>query len=539
MTEYSPRPRWPADLLEAAVAMNRNRLDIAERLLKARLRQDADDYRALRMLAEVAGRIGRLHDSEALLRHALRVAPHFQSARANLALVLGRLGRPDEALPLLDELLDADPEAPAHQNLKAATLGRLGDFEAAIKTYRGVLAAVPEQPKVWLSLGHMLKTVGRLDEGVEAYREAIRLRPQAGEAWWSLANLKTVKFDAEDLAAMRDTAERDDLTEEDRFHLEFALGKAMHDLKQFDEAFAFYQAANRRRREHQPYRAADTSRIVETSIRTFTAEALGDRAGQGCAVADPIFVLGMPRSGSTLLEQILSSHSQVEGTTELPDLPAIARKKPGYPEAVLNWSADELCCLGEEYLARAAVQRRTSRPRFVDKLPNNWLFTPFIHLILPNATIIDARRHPLGCCLSNFRQHFARGQAFTYDLEDMGAYYTDYVRLMAHVDGVLPGRVHRVIYEEMVAEPEREIRRLLTAAGLEFEESCLDFHQTERAVRTPSSEQVRQPIYRDAAEEWRAYEQHLGPLKAALGDVLASYPDAPACWFIDNCNAQG
>lgn len=527
MTQNATRPNWPPDLLEAAVAMNRNQLDVAERLLKARLRQNADDPRALRMLAEVAGRIGRLHDSEALLRHALAVAPHFQSARANLALVLGRLGRPAEALPLLDELLDVDPDAPSHQNLKAATLGRLGDFETAIHTYRAVLATVPEQPKVWLSLGHMLKTVGRLDEGIEAYREAIRLRPQSGEAWWSLANLKTVRFDAADLAAMTETLKRDDLTPEDRFHLEFALGKAMHDLKRFDEAFAFYQAANRGRREHQPYRAADTSAIVDASIRTFTAATLAERAGQGCQAADPIFILGMPRAGSTLLEQILSSHSQVEGTTELPDLPAIARKKRGYPATALDWSADDLRELGEEYLARASVQRRTARPRFIDKLPNNWLFTPFIHLILPNATIIDARRHPLGCCLSNFRQHFARGQAFAYDLEDMAAYYADYVRLMAHVDAVLPRRVHRVIYEEMVAEPEREIRRLLAAAGLDFEESCLEFHRTERAVRTPSSEQVRQPIYRDATEEWRAYEQHLGPLKARLADVIASYPDAP------------
>lgn len=508
--------------------MNRNRLDIAERLLKARLRSDPDDARALRMLAEVAGRIGRLHDSELLLRRALEVAPGFQAARANLALVLGRLGRPAEALPLLDALLDADPDAPAHQNLKAATLGRLGDFEAAIATYRQVLKDAPRQPRVWLSLGHMLKTIGRLQEGIDAYREALRIRPELGEAWWSLANLKTVRFSREDLAAMSRALAAADLTPEDRFHLEFALGKAHHDLQQFDEAFAYYSAANARRREHQPYRAADTRTIVDRSIQTFTAEALAARSGQGCDAPDPIFILGMPRSGSTLLEQILASHSLVEGTTELPDLPALARKARGYPRAVLDWTAQELQSLGEEYLRRAAVQRRTNRPFFIDKLPNNWLFTPFIHLILPKATIIDARRHPLGCCLSNFRQHFARGQAFTYDLADMGAYYADYVRLMAHVDAVLPGRVHRVIYERMVEDSETEIRRLLHAAGLSFEQSCLDFHQTERAVRTPSSEQVRRPIYRDAADEWRAYDAHLGPLKAALGPVVDAYPEAPS-----------
>jgi hypothetical protein len=336
-----------------------------------------------------------------------------------------------------------------------------------------------------------------------------------------------VRFSAEDLVVMQEELASGELTTEDRFHLEFALGKALHDLGRHDEAFASYAAGNARRREHQPYQAADTRRIVDASIAAFTPEALAARAGHGHEAPDPIFVLGMPRSGSTLVEQILSSHSLVEGTTELPDLPALARKKRGYPASVLDWSPEELAALGADYLERTAVQRRTARPFFIDKLPNNWLFTPFIHLILPSATIIDTRRHPLGCGLANFRQHFARGQAFTYDLSDMGAYYADYVRLMAHVDAVLPGRVHRVIYERMVEDSEGEIRRLLAAAGLEFEQACLDFHRTERAVRTPSSEQVRRPIYREATEEWRAYEAHLGPLKDALGPVLACYPDAP------------
>jgi hypothetical protein len=336
-----------------------------------------------------------------------------------------------------------------------------------------------------------------------------------------------VRFSAEDVAIMQAQLTGGDLTPEDRFHLDFALGKAFHDLRRFDEAFASYASGNARRREQQPYRAADTRRIVDASIAAFTPEVLAARAGQGHGARDPIFVLGLPRSGSTLVEQILASHSLVEGTTELPDLPALARKRRGYPAGVLDWSASELADLGAEYLERTAVQRRTARLFFIDKLPNNWLFTPFIHLILPNATIIDTRRHPLGCGLANFRQHFARGQAFTYNLADMGAYYADYVRLMAHVDRLLPGRVHRVVYERMVEDSEGEIRRLLAAAGLDFEPACLDFHRTERAVRTPSSEQVRRPIYREATEEWRAYEPHLGPLKEALGPVLACYPEAP------------
>ncbi len=301
----------------------------------------------------------------------------------------------------------------------------------------------------------------------------------------------------------------------------------MHDLGRTEEAFAHYASANALRLKAQPYRPDDISRTVDRCIANFTAKAFADRPG-GCEARDPIFIVGMPRAGSTLIEQILSSHSQVEGTSELPDVPVLSRKPGPYPKGVLGASPEERRELGEEYLKRAGVQRRTDRPMFIDKLPNNWLFVPFIQLVLPNAKIIDARRHPLGCCLSNFRQHFARGQPFAYDLDSLGRYYSDYVRLMAHVDAVLPGRVHRVIYERMVDDTEGEIRSLLDHCGLEFEPQVLEFYKTDRAVRTPSSEQVRQPIYRDATEEWQAYEPHLGPLKKALGAVLDAYPDAPA-----------
>ena len=517
---YSPR------MIEAAVALHDNRLDIAERLLKAQLRDDPFDVKAMRMLAELAGRIGRLQDAEHLLRRAVELAPAFSAARANLALVLGRTGRPAEALDLLGPLFESEPDDVGHFNLKAATLGRLGDFDEAIALYEKVVERTPNQPRVWLSLGHMLKTVGRLEDGIAAYRRAIAIRPDLGEAWWSLANLKTVKFTDEDRTAMRSALARDDLRDEDRFHLDFALGKALHDAGDSDTAFAHYAAANALRRESLPYRRADITGLVDRSIAAFTPEVFASRSG-GAAAADPIFVVGMPRAGSTLIEQILASHPLVEGTSELPDLPALARQKPGYPESILQLSAEERAGLGAEYLRRSAVQRRTDRPFFIDKLPNNWLFVPFIQLILPNATLIDARRHPLGCCLSNYRQHFARGQAFSYDLQDMGTYYADYVRLMAHVDAVLPGRVHRVIYERMVDDTEAEVRALLAACGLDFDPACLEFHKTERAIRTPSSEQVRQPIYRDATDEWRRYERNLDPLKQALGPVLAAYPDAP------------
>ena len=525
-TQISSFGRWHPRLLEAAAAMHDNRLDVAERILKPHLQEDPFDVRAIRMLAELAARIGRLKDAEKLLRRAMEISPAFTPARANLAMVLGRLGRPAEALELLEGLFQAEPEAVGHLNLKAATLGRLGEFEEALQLYEQVLERAPHQPRVLLSYGHMLKTVGRLDEAVDAYRKAIALKPALGEAWWSLANLNTVRFEDADIQGLQAALEDSNLKDDDRFHLGFALGKALHDAGRSDEAFGHYAAANALRRTYHPFRSGDLTSLVDRSIELFTAELLS--RGGGCEAPDPIFIVGMPRAGSTLVEQILSSHSLVEGTTELPDMPALARGRGGYPASAVEMSEAERAATGEEYLKRTAVQRRSERPLFIDKLPNNWMFVPFIHWVLPNARIIDARWHPLSCCFSNFRQHFARGQDFTYDLGDLGHYYSDYVRLLAHVDAVLPGRVHRVIYEQLVDDTEAEVRALLEHCGLEFEQPCLEFYNTERAVRTPSAQQVRRPIYREAIEEWRAYEPHLEKLKDALGEVLDAYPLPPA-----------
>jgi tetratricopeptide (TPR) repeat protein len=520
-TRYHPR------LIEAAMALNENRLEVAERILKPYLKEDPFDAAAVRMLAELAARIGRVRDAENLLRRAVELAPGWTAPKANLALVLGRMGRPAEAMELLDDIFAVEPEELGHWNLKAATLGRLGDFDEAIAMYEAVLRRAPNQAKVWMSYAHMLKTVARLDDGIAAYRRAIELRPTFGEAWWSLANLKTFRFTADDVAAMEQALEAPGLADDDRFHLHFALGKAMHDAGNAEAAFAHYSRGNALRLELRPYDASDIDRFVDRSIAKFTADEFA-RRGPGCESPEPIFIVGMPRSGSTLLEQILSSHSLVEGTSELQDIPILARATGKYPRSALELTEEERRTLGEEYLRRTAVQRRTDRPLFIDKLPNNWMWVPFIHLILPNAKIIDARRHPLGCCFSNFRQHFAHGQTWTYDLEHLGRYYANYVRLMAHVDAVLPGRVHRVIYERMVDDTENEVRRLFDYCGLEFEPACLEFYKTERAIRTPSSEQVRRPIYRDATEEWRQYEKYLGPLKEALGGVVESYADAGA-----------
>ena len=516
-----------ADLQRAGQALAANDLGVAEPILKERLRTIPTDVAAIRMLAELAGRIGRYRDAENLLRRALELAPKFLAARSNLATVLHRQARTEEALAQLDLLLAAEPDSPTHNNLKAAALGRIGDYEEALGLYERVLAVSPAYPKIWMSYGHVLKTVGRQEDSIVAYREALALKPDLGEVWWSLANLKTVKFDAADITKMQQALTQERLSAEDRFHLDFALGKALDDLKDPERAFAHYNAANALRREQLDYDPSDMSRQVDRAIALFTPAFFGDRQGAGCAAPDPIFILGMPRAGSTLVEQILASHSQVEGTMELPDIPALATRTgegpQRYPTSVSDLSLEALKALGEDYLQRTRIQRKQGRPFFIDKLPNNWLYAGFIHLILPQAKIIDARRDPMDCCFSNFRQHFARGQSFSYSLEDMGQYYGDYVRLMRHVDETLPGRVHRVIHEDLLGEPETQIRSLLDHLGLPFEEACLQFHETKRAVRTASSEQVRRPINRDGVGQWRPYEAHLHPLREALGDFAESW----------------
>ncbi|MBW8880977.1 MAG: sulfotransferase [Asticcacaulis sp.] len=514
-------------LIQAALALHDNRLADAEPLLKGHLKSDPFDVAAIRMLAELAARIGRLRDSENLLRRALEIAPEFGPARANLATILYRQNRTTEALAELEYLIGDDPDNVGASNLKAAALGRVGEFDEAIALYEAVLRQTPRQPKVWMSYGHTLKTVGRTDDGVAAYRRALELAPTLGEVWWSLANLKVVKFTSDDVAAMQKALETPGLNDTDRLHLDFALGKALEDAKDYEASFAHYNAGNAARLATHPYSADETTELVEACIELFTADFFAERASCGDPVRDPVFVLGMPRAGSTLVEQILSSHSQIEGTQELPDIPMLARRGMNYPQRLAGLATERFAELGRDYLERTRIHRKTDRPIFIDKLPNNWMHVGFIHLILPNATIIDARRHPMACGFSNFKQHFARGQNFTYSLEDMGRYYYDYVRLMAHFDRVLPGRIHRVVHEHLIDDTDSEIRALIAACGLPFEDSVLRFYENDRAVRTPSSEQVRRPVNRDGTEVWKGFEPWLGPMKAALGPVLETYPDAP------------
>jgi predicted Zn-dependent protease len=523
-------------LIEAAIALGEGKLAVAEALLRTYLKERHDDAPAIRMLADVAMRLGRLGDAETLLEHCLTLAPGFTVARRSFATLLHRANKSEAALTQLDLLLARDPRDPSARNMRAAVLARIGDFEGSIAHYEAVLADYPNQPKAWMSYGHALKTVGRVPDSIAAYRTAIGQAPQLGEAWWSLANLKTMRFSEDDIAAMEAQLARDDLDEEDRFHLDFALGKAFEDAKAYEASFTHYALGNALRRTQVDYNADDLTTNVSRAISVFTPTYFAERSDWGCAAPDPVFVIGLPRAGSTLIEQILSSHSQIEGTTELPDIIAMARRLGGhrtanqpslYPEMMTGLSQADCSALGHEYLETSRIQRRSDRPLFVDKMPNNFQHIGLIASILPNAKIIDARRHPMGCCFSGFKQHFARGQNFSTSQEDIGRYYCDYVRLMAHIDDVLPGRVHRVFYENMVADSETEIRALLGYCGLEFEPACLDFHETERAVRTPSSEQVRQPIYADGVEQWRNYSAWLEPLRATLGIVLDNYPDAP------------
>jgi tetratricopeptide (TPR) repeat protein len=484
------------------------------------------------MMAELAARIGRYADAENLLRRAIELAPGFTAARSNLATVLYKQNRPADVIAELAAIERQGSENLGHASLKAAALGRIGGHDEALSLYRLLLEARPNEPKLWMSYGHILKTVGEQAEGVIAYRRAIQLEPTLGEAWWSLANLKTVRLGEGDVAAMKTAIGQPGLGKHDRFHLHFALGKALDDQGDSKAGFYHYAEGNRLRRTLLDYSPNDTHRHVERSIALFTPAFFADHDGLGCPDPDPIFIVGMPRAGSTLVEQILASHPAIEGTAELPDMPAIAarldeRKVRGddshYPECLTDLSSDQLKALGEEYLERASVQRFSDRPLFIDKLPNNWMHVGLIRLILPRARIIDARRHPLACGLSNFRQHYARGQRFSYDLAEIGSYYSDYVTLMRHFDQMVPGYVHRVIHEELVENPEREVRRMLDYLGLPFEPACLAFHENPRAVRTASSEQVRRPINRDGFDQWKPLEEQLEPLKSSLGEVLQDW----------------
>jgi tetratricopeptide (TPR) repeat protein len=525
-----------AVLLRAATALTEGRPEQAEPLLRDRLRRDPADVAATRLLAELAWRIGRMDDAITLLRRTLQLAPAFESAREFLTRLLAQGNQLDEAIAQAAQLVEQAPLNPGHAMLHASLMVRVGDIAGARAIYDRLVGLDARQPRVWMNLGHVLKTLGEQEASVAAYRRAISLSPALGEAWWSLANLKTVKLGAGDIAAMQ-AAVAGIAVEEDAWHLHFALGKALEDQGDFAAAFGHYEQGNRLRRAHLPYDADETHRDALAHAAAFTREVVAG-AGGGCQAPDPIFVLGMPRAGSTLIEQILASHSAIEGTMELPEMMMIAARlhtrldKGEFPDLAALVAAlppAERTRLGEEYLERTRIHRKSGRPLFIDKMPNNWQHVGLIHLLLPRARIIDARRHPMACCFSGWKQHFARGQAFSYGLADIGRYYRDYVEQMAAFDAAAPGVVHRVIYEDMVADTPGEVRRMLDWLGLEFEPACLAFWENRRAVRTASSEQVRRPIFTDGLDHWQHFAPWLQPLSEALGPALEGWR-GPAHW---------
>jgi tetratricopeptide (TPR) repeat protein len=525
--ERSPERRLMA---LAAEHQKEGRFEEAERLYRRVLRDNPNNVDALRLLALLAIRGECADDAEVLLQRAIEIAPDF-----NLALVdLGRLrkdqDRYSEALACFDRAIAIEPAQPQVHFLRAATLARASFTHEAIDAFRRCLQLKPDHVGALMGLGHVLKAVGDYDGAVASYNACIREVPENGETYWSLANLKRYRFDDAMVAEMERRVAAGGADAQSEVNFLFALGKAYEDRGDFDGAWHFYRTGNEKQRAEVSYDPVQTEAMNDRLVSVYTADFLSSRTGKGHPDPSPIFILGLPRSGSTLLEQILATHSQVEGTSELPYIGRAAsslnrNREEGlnYPEAMRELSPEHLRALGNDYLASALAHRRKGTPRFIDKMPNNFPNAGFIATILPNARIIDARRHPLDACLSCYRQLFAKGQAFTYDLTEIGEYYLQYQRLMDHWATVMPGRVLTVQYEEVVTDFEAQVRRLLEFCGLDWEEACLRFYESERPVRTPSSEQVRQPIYDRAVGHWLNYERYLGELVEVIEPIRDRY----------------
>ncbi|NKB37339.1 MAG: tetratricopeptide repeat protein [Gammaproteobacteria bacterium] len=524
-----PIHRGPAE------ALKEGRLADAEAMLMSHLQGNPTDIVAICMLAEVVESAARPREAEYYLKECLRLAPGYIRARHNYAVVLFRQNKVSEARGQVEFILSIEPKNVAVRKLATAILVRQREYRQSVEICEDILSEHADEFTVWTSLGHMRKTLGDQSGAVEAYKTAIALAPQFGEPYWNLANMKTLTVADAELDAMLKLVEENELKDEDRLHFHFAIGKAQEDRQQFEKSFQHYKAGNQLRLQSKPYQSEQFAEHVRKSQAVFTSEFFNKRENWGCQAKDPIFVLGLPRSGSTLVEQILSSHSLVEGTMELTEIEALSFSMngwkaeedgdvPGYPDILHSIEQVAAEKLGEAYLEQTRVQRHENTPLFIDKRPNNFAHIGMINLILPNSRIIDVRRHPMACGFSLFKEHFAGGQNFSYSLEDIGKYYSAYIEIMRHIDEVLPGRVHRIIYESLVDDTEAEIRRLLDYCDLEFEEACLNFHQTDRAVSTASAEQVRQPIFRSGLEHWRNYENWLEPLKNNLGPLLEKYP---------------
>jgi len=523
---YSRLAPDPPELADARVAITDSRFDAAEAILRRHVAHASGDAVAVRMLADIAVRRGDDPAAEELLAACLEFAPGCAAARHDLAVLLCRQDRIIEALPLLERLLATEPGNPSYLSLQAQSIRLLGRGAEAIALMEGVVADHPNDPQYWMVLGTLLREMGEQARAIEAYRRSLAAQPGFGFAYWVLASLKTFRFTDEDLAAMQALLARSPAFATGRKYLEFALGKAFEDAGQFEASFAHYARGNALQRATVDYDPAATTAYLQRLKELYTARFFADRSDWGNERSDPIFIVGVPRSGSTLLEQILASHSQVEGAHELSHLPAMLREL-SLRSSVASLDRAEIQQVAARYLAQTQALRPLKLPRFVDKMLENFIHVGLIHLMFPRAAIIDARRHPMACSLSCYKELFAQGMNFSYDLGELGRHYRDYVDFMQHMDGVLPGRVHRVHYEQLIADPEKEVRRLLEYCRLPFEAECLRFYESPRVVYTVSSEQVRQPIYSDAIDHWRQFESWLGALKEALGGYADRYPEGP------------
>jgi tetratricopeptide (TPR) repeat protein len=493
------------------------------------LQTHGDHIEGMRLLAQIGIKLDVLDDAEFLLESVLVFAPDYHLARFDYADVLLRVHKHARALEQIAMLLTLEPHNRAFRLCYANACVGAGKHEEGLRVLRELAAEAAPQADLHLSIAHALKTLGKQQQAIESYHAAAVVNPSFGDAYWSLANLKTYRFTDEEMARMRAQEAAPATQLVDRYHLCFALGKALEDSAQYPESFLYYERGNALKKSESRYRPEPIERNARLQALVCTREFFAARQGVGCNRSDPIFIVGLPRAGSTLIEQILASHSRVEGTMELADIPRLVAQlqgrdpdesKPPYPKILAELSAEQLKGLGEKYIADTQVYR-TGKPFFIDKNPNNFRHLGLIQLILPNAKIIDARREPMACCFSNFKQLFAAGQEFTYGLEDIARYYRSYVELMEHWERVLPGRILRVQYEDVVADLPGNVRRILEFCGLDYEPQCVEFYKTERSVRTASSEQVRQPIFKDGLDQWRNFEPFLQPLKSALGSLAA------------------
>ncbi|MEL6567936.1 MAG: sulfotransferase [Pseudomonadota bacterium] len=521
----------PKPLLAVTNHIHEGRILRAEEIARAFLQQNPRNVEGMRLLADIGSRLGVHEDADVLLDAAIKLSPDTLQLRIDHIQVLRKRQKFAAALAAAKALLEREPHSPVFQSLYAIECMQSGDYETAIVLFDGVLARLPGDPATLTSRGHALKTHGQGEAAIESYREALKTTPHHGDAWYALANLKTYRFTDAELAAMEAAQGSADLSFMSRVHIAFALGKAFEDRGDTGAAFRNYALGNDLKRQQTRYTTEQMEAEFDAQKRHCTPNLFAAQSGKGHPAPDPIFIVGLPRAGSTLIEQILASHSEVDGTLELPNILSLAHRLRGrnlvsdrerYPRILHDLSEDELRALGEDYVENTRIHR-AGAPFFTDKMPNNFRHIGLIHLILPNAKIIDARRAPLDCCWSGYKQLFAEGQEFTYGLAEIGAYYRGYVDLMDHWEQVLPeGRILRVQHEDVLDDLEGQVRRILDHCGLAFEPGCVDFHKTDRAVRTASSQQVRAPINRSGQGQWRPFAPYLAPLKSALGKDLLS-----------------